>query len=576
VSSFANAKAAETDLGKMAQLRGQAFVDILMADDAIQDIPDSAGMRVIYNLPLLSYPLKSDNQYDLVIRQVTEPFWSACIQLALEGGGRVCAVGTPGIGKSASTPYLIYLLLFMKRTVVFLLRSVEKDNWYYEFTPTPQMSSPYLCQIYPEATVRTSIPSLQNPKAFFIIDPGRTNDSSDPEAIKAKLILASSPNSKHWGGSSFSKIGLGFYGGTFMYYPMWSLDELLAARPILNKELTELAVRQRYFNVGGVPRHIFYGYEDALRAQDLAINKLTAAQTIEFVSSNVDGVLTIEEDEPKSALYGLTSSKKTQFREYFAVPVSTGVMAKILEKFLRNIWVQVISGQAPDFHFEKYTLHFFAVQERMLSVRECIGLTEKVVPVKTRGKKKINNLEKENNGGEEENDGAVESNVGKAIPVQKTEKKVVEAVYSQVSQMKLGGQSMEIKYTWDVIGQAIQQPNIMFCPFDTNNPLIDFAFSTSDGSNVHIHAFQATTGRQHSAYKKQCDDFEKEIGDSSASVYYVVPHWQFGKFKTTPVKPFNESQNVRVYHVNIPDPRSKEEQKQQKQQKQQKLGSAEN
>jgi hypothetical protein len=561
-SSFATTKATQTVLGKMAQLRGQAFVDRLMAENAIKDIPDADGMRVIYNLPLLHPPgLESDAQCDLVIRRVTEPFWSACVHFALEGSGRVCAVGAPGIGKTTSIPFLIYLLLSMERTVVYLLRTKANNNWYYEFTLTPQASMPYSCQIYPEATVPSDIPSLKDPESFFIIDPGSTTDSSDPEALEAKLIIVSSPNSKHWGGGSFSKIGPGYYGGTFMYYPIWSLDELLAAQSILNKELTELAVRQRYFNIGGVPRHIFYGYEDALRAQGLAINKLTTAQTVEFVSSNVDGVLTIEEDEPKSALYGLTSSEKTQFREFSAVPVSTGVMAKIFEKFLRNIWVQVTSGQAPEFHFEQYTMHFLAIQERMLSVRECVGTTEKVVPVKARGKKKENNVDKEN--GEEENDGAVEINIGaneEDTPVPKKERKVVEAVYSQISQTKLGGQGMEIKYTWDVIGQAIQQPNIMFCPFDTNNPLIDFAFSTKDGGNVHIHAFQATTGRQHSAYKKQCDDFEKEIGNCSTSVYYLVPHWQFGKFKTNPVKPFNESQSVRVYHVNIPDPRSQEEQ----------------
>jgi hypothetical protein len=214
--------------GKTAQKRGQIFVDMLMADDAVQDMPDTDGMRVIYNLPLLRPGLTSDRQLDLLIRPATEPFWSACIHLALEDSGRVCAMGTPGIGKTASIPYLIRLLLSMKRTVVFLLRSNIKLNWYYAFTPTPHMPSPYSCQIYPEATVPSDIPSLQDPESFYIVNPGKTNDSSDPDAIEAKLIIVTSPNSKHWGGSSFAKENDDLQnqaGGLFVYYPIWSLDE---------------------------------------------------------------------------------------------------------------------------------------------------------------------------------------------------------------------------------------------------------------------------------------------------------------------------------------------------------------
>ena len=63
---------------------------------------------------------------DVIIRNITEHFWQACIDQVDEYNEndnkryRVCAVGTPGIGKTASTPILIRRLLSKGHTVVSL------------------------------------------------------------------------------------------------------------------------------------------------------------------------------------------------------------------------------------------------------------------------------------------------------------------------------------------------------------------------------------------------------------------------------------------------------------------------
>jgi hypothetical protein len=336
--TFAKPPPQATNTGNPVQENRQVFIDALMASDAINEIPNALGMRVIYSLPLLIPRTKSLERHDVVIRPLTEAFWSACVQLALEGSGHVCAVGTPGIGKSASIPYLIYLLLSMKRAVVFLLRTNDKTNWYYEFTSTPQMPSPYSCQIHPEATVHWNIPSLQDPEAFCIIDPGATSDSCNPGALAAKLIIVSSPDSKRWGGSAFSKIGLGYHGGQFLYYPLWSLDELLAVRSVLNQQVTEEQVRQRYYNVGGVPRDVFYGYETALSEQDSAVAALTEFQATRYLRDLAYGVVTMDRERPNARLLGLTSSEETGFRSYVTIPISSGVATKILPAFPYVVW----------------------------------------------------------------------------------------------------------------------------------------------------------------------------------------------------------------------------------------------
>jgi predicted GTPase len=76
----------------------------------MEDIPQSCGMKILRNVPNLE---SRRGTTDIVIRAVTIPFWQACIQIVedSESRTRVCVVGTPGIGKSSSTPLLIHLLL---------------------------------------------------------------------------------------------------------------------------------------------------------------------------------------------------------------------------------------------------------------------------------------------------------------------------------------------------------------------------------------------------------------------------------------------------------------------------------
>ena len=49
------------------------------------------------------------NPFTVIIRSITREFWKLCIQQSKKY--RVCAIGTPGIGKSTSIPVLIRMLL---------------------------------------------------------------------------------------------------------------------------------------------------------------------------------------------------------------------------------------------------------------------------------------------------------------------------------------------------------------------------------------------------------------------------------------------------------------------------------
>jgi signal recognition particle GTPase len=120
------------------------FNDLMTAK--LEDVPAFPGMSVIKNL----HNLETKTSKDLVVRSITEKFWQACIdvvdQTHMDVGvandprkndhpRRVVAVGTPGVGKSTSTPILIRMLLKAGKAVVYLIRELKNEGWYYEVTP---------------------------------------------------------------------------------------------------------------------------------------------------------------------------------------------------------------------------------------------------------------------------------------------------------------------------------------------------------------------------------------------------------------------------------------------------------
>jgi hypothetical protein len=105
--------------GKEQAIRdGIAFSTAIMKD--YEDIPNSNGMQVLRNVP----NRVTGNPKNIVLRSITEDFWENVISTTEdpEYRFRVCAVGTPGVGKTKATPILIRLLLLMKRTVIYHVR----------------------------------------------------------------------------------------------------------------------------------------------------------------------------------------------------------------------------------------------------------------------------------------------------------------------------------------------------------------------------------------------------------------------------------------------------------------------
>jgi hypothetical protein len=290
------------DLDEAKQL-AEDFVKSVMGKKP-EPILGSDGMLVMRKVVTLERGVARD----VVIRKVTRPFWQACIDAvdpppppppppshdsdrATGAPGqqaatpteqlRVCAVGTPGIGKTTCTPFLIRMLLMVNKTVVYHMRAPRDAGWMYEFIPGSNDGDPVTANVYPEQAFKSGVPSLREPSTFYVVDPGKTTDSCDPSSLfRPKVIIVASPDSKHWGANEFRKERADLE-GVIKVYPVWELEELLQARQFFRRKMTIEEIEKRYLQVGGVPRHIFAGdesYAEIVRSQVVALRRLAKEQ----------------------------------------------------------------------------------------------------------------------------------------------------------------------------------------------------------------------------------------------------------------------------------------------------------
>jgi hypothetical protein len=483
----------------LALQRAKDFVSSIMRDT--EPIEGSNGMSVLRDV----MDLETGDLRDVVIRGYDETFWNACIKIAetpdSEYRYSVAAIGTPGIGKTASTAILIRILLNKGHTVVYLVRTKAKRGWCYELAPNTT-------SVFPEREDYYSITSLTNKSSFYVVDPGKTKGDCIPDNyFKAGVILVSSPDERNWGGSYFQR-GRGGTMGSFKYYPLWTMEEMLAAHPILNRALTIDEVKKRYREVGGVPRHVFANdlvYRDAVASQDAAINVMTEWEALK----PVDDILYAIEDEgdiyPKSAVMGIRLAKPDNGSyEEETIVISDLVAEKFSNKFIKSTWSRMLDGHINcRMIFEAYARLLMTKKAALYHCRKCGG-------------------EKDRN-----------------------------------HRTKLLGGCTEIRLVSDLFeavaaSKAETGSQILFYPANKSFPLIDFLYKDK---KRHFHAFQVTLGRSHDPQVRDIKELEDAIGDASRlSIYFAVPSEHFPSFVTVPRDPKRAGALSNVFHVMIPNP----------------------
>jgi hypothetical protein len=504
---------------EVARQGARDFVKSIMGQKP-ETIPKSDGMSVMRGVVMLE---RDDVALDVVIRKRTRPFWQACIDavdLAPRRGRvavspnqqlRVCAVGTPGIGKTTCTPLLVKMLLERKKTVVYHVRSVSGNRFVYEFVPGPDEG--VVANVYPEQNWEWTIQSLMDPATYYVVDPGLFQGSCNPDTnFRPKVIIVASPDSKHWGNGEFFKGRAGLH-GELKFFPVWELNEILHARPVLRPTMTIQKVEMRYSEVGGVPRHIFADdklFEQALRRQEKAV---TAVQDKSFASgiSALEAIVedTMDASQPESALVGyrLSADDHGQFSNYNVEVIATHASARIVRRFMMNLWEDMRLPSTDNLRlFEVYTRYLIASESTTFKCRDGVG--------------------KRNRSG------------------------------NANDEIALGGGCTEVRLVGDIVDQAKKRTMVVFRSVNLNNDLVDFLYQDLNG---HFHAFQVALAAKHTADVGGIVALEGKVGGHrKLTLYYLVPDSKFDEFLTDPVDPRNppsgEGAKCSIYHVSIPTP----------------------
>jgi hypothetical protein len=525
---------------------GQTFVDGLMEKTANLN----GDTSLIEQIPRLV-----DNPSRVIVRPHTLPFWEDCILCAIQTY-RVCAVGSPGIGKSASIIILISLLLKRNRddgngeTVVYHLRG---HRWIYEFRRTGVAGSySYVCEAHEETLFPYHIPSLQNQETFYVVDPRRSTTSCDPIDFPPRIIIVSSPNEEHWGGKHFAKEQTNYHDvGVFRYYPIWSLPELLNGRETLNENrgvtLTPAEVTARYAQVGGIPRRIFC--PDAvfktvyLRRQEDAVIALSRSNVEDIILRDADATVTKGDFDPKSDIVGLELRAVTDvstlpndnalpndntlpadntqpadnvlsnvgYSEFQAVLLSSVVRKRLYAKYLLNVWADVCRQKTPGPVFEEYTWLLLIGDTKLeFQSRRIAKITIRVKPV---------------------------------------------------DPVSLGG-CLIAQWADNIVLAACRNPGILLLPNSPTYPFIDFVYCEENAGGVlTISAFQATVAESHSAKPKGIKGFVRDVAEATSSrqagsvvikVYYLVPPRRFKRFYLRPRIP--KGSKIEFFIVQIVEP----------------------
>ncbi len=299
--------------------RGLELIESIMKD--YEDIPGSEEMKMLRNAMIL----ETGESIDVVIRSIIEDFWQTVIEAT--DHSRVCAVGTPGIGKTSSTCILLRLLLIQQKTVLYRVRT-NQNGFIYMFTHTSEGLTDV--KVFRENDFDRYDENINQLSTYYIVDPGKTKDDCNlPDDFRGKVIIVASPDERHWGASEFVKRRGRNSGGTRRYLPVWTLPELMEALPVfgtcdgVSLGLTKEDIKDRFQRFGGVPRYVFASrsaYEDQLSAQDEALEALSENDAMRLAYKNRSAIQTHSWDLQKGILLSyIRNPKEKGYQNAYAV-----------------------------------------------------------------------------------------------------------------------------------------------------------------------------------------------------------------------------------------------------------------
>lgn len=480
---------------------GEAFVKSIMKDYV--DIPNSNGMRVLNDI----LDIETNSRGNVVLRNITEKFWREVIEATKTH--RVCAVGTPGIGKTTTTCIPIRFLLEEKKTVVYRVRRIGNKGYVYMFIPT---LDEVIVKVIREVEFDSADTNVNKADIYYVVDPGKTDDNCNlDDNFTGKIIIVASPDSVHWGRGDFGKQRGRSLPGIFLFHPVWELDELITSKQYFRYSLNDDVVIYRYEKVGGIPRHIFTDvatFDGIMINQVAALNKLDEKQLEKMAENDITAVQTFDRSQPGNLLM-VYKCPDNNYHNFIVSAVSQHVLTEILKRNEIYLWNVMVSRGVNWGGFGWKMFEAYCQRKMLGNVREFLDVHR--------------------------HDG----------------NKLVRS-----AKLWLGGCQKIEGTRRNLIDAANGKENVVFYSICPSHDLFDFVYKEKST----YHAFQVTVGKDHSCNRESLLKNASQAGAlSNFYLYYLVYDTKYPAFKLKPANPTRQlrhphNKEWHIYSVRIPSP----------------------
>jgi hypothetical protein len=484
--------------------------------------PLEAGVEVVELKMFLQG--NEENSPNLFTRKDSRALWDEVYSYLCSTSKSHCLVtGNPGIGKSRSMTYLLRKLLREGKTVVYEAR---KDSRVFAFIPiSPGIPEQKVLPTYKVFVVqlRTFLPGacavLQDPDNFYLIDPGNPASITN---VPAHTVLAASPNKAHY--HEWVKRA----NTPMLCMPVWKKEELESMNKVLlggNPMLSNEQLEERYNMIGGIPRYIFAtaaDYTKFIGQLDNSLKEIPFEIVVRAVEQG--GELDASQSSTNripSILFQYTSQAPFALAKAKLQVASEHISVRLAVKY----WNDIMNRMNP--------ASFYYAQSSSALGNLLEGLAHALIPFG--GSYEIKDLDKPS--------------------------------HAKGSKLKLNTVRMEtVSGSWEnfieycaKLPLSSSQRTVVARPESANLPVLDMM-------DAKDRAYQVTVSSKHGITAKQFQQLVDKIGANKQQplqLYFVVPHFQFKKFKkqsltglknmTVTDDDDNASDNINDDHANDSD-----------------------
>jgi hypothetical protein len=393
------------------------------------------------------------------------------------------------------------------------VRTDENNGTVYIFTPVknPNTNGNEF-QVSTIEERRFLFSQIKDPlSTYYVVDPGQTKVSCSPPAFfEGKVVIVASPDDCHWGKSEHKKERDTIH-GIFLYFPVWTLQELLSASSVIAEHreatLSDREIGNRYYRIGGAPRTVFSDdYQEVLKTQDEALEQLSESQVLSLAFKKRSGIKTSSADLPQGILlaYTLTDTDNGTYRDGYAVLSSEFVYESIVKDYMFKLWTGMLSA---DESFDPYLYEAYCKKLFYDDVRP---------------------LQQLNFTCREHGTASTESRRTFRYPL------------SCCNRMEKVN---------DPVASSAMEELVLFCPISTRNQLFDFVYQEHDT----FYIFQCTIAQSHTARHDHIYNLVARVVNQRLSqgnfptnpsfrFLYMVPDFRFNEFVTEKVNARVEAQ----------------------------------